>query len=615
MRGGDIENILNNSDLEDFSPSDEDTGDPPFVISPEYRPSSSSETDSDNNEQISARPTGRGSRGSQGMRVRSRGRARGLHNASGRGRATQEVGSYSPPDSPSLTGWTSSSFIAKELNRAEPSYLMVNTDEFQHIDYFRQYIDDDLVKLIVEKTNQTAVKLHGRSLNLNLKECYIYLGITMVMASVNFPNLRMYWENQWRVNIIASNMSRNRFTQLRNALKLVFDDDVTQEARSKDKLWKVRPLIKRMQQGCMAQEKQQKLCIDEMIVPFSGSCGIKQYCPGKPNPEGLKIFVLANPDGLVCDFHVYEGSTTYPDYEETRFGLGEKAVLTLAESLVPGHVIYCDRYFTSEKLLDELMDQGIGCSGTIMKNRIPREARPDVIDDKLLKDRGRGSNQVLVRHDGKMALTKWFDNKPVTLLSTVEASDAEDICRRWCKGEKRYLLVNRPRVIRNYNNNMGGVDLADRMLAVCPYRYRTKKWTQRFISHMVDMAVSNSWILYKKDKIKQHVPMKKVLQLRGFKNELGEYLIENHSRREDNIPDCSDAEEGQPPIPRRRGKPTDPLPSKRRRVQGAEHLPKYDEKQSRCRHCHYKKSRISCISCKVTLCLTSDRNCFTEFHS
>lgn len=64
--------------------------------------------------------------------------------------------------------------------------------------------------------------------------------------------------------------------------------------------------------GCTGrnQEKQNNLCIDEMIVPFTGTCGMKQYCPGKPNPEGLKIFGLSNINGLVCDFDVYQGSTT-----------------------------------------------------------------------------------------------------------------------------------------------------------------------------------------------------------------------------------------------------------------------------------------------------------------
>lgn len=122
LRGADIENLLNDSDLEDSSPSDEDTGDPPFVINPEYRSSSSSDTDTYNDVQISIRSTDRGRRGSRGG---SRGRARGFRNARVRGRITQEGGTDSPPDGPSTNGWTSSSFTPKEPPR-NPSYLLFN---------------------------------------------------------------------------------------------------------------------------------------------------------------------------------------------------------------------------------------------------------------------------------------------------------------------------------------------------------------------------------------------------------------------------------------------------------------------------------------------------------
>lgn len=47
-----------------------------------------------------------------------------------------------------------------------------------------------------------------------------------------------------------------------------------------------------------------------------------------------------------------------------------------------------------------------------------------------------------------------------------------------------------------YFTSAEGVDSADRMFAVCPSRARTKKWTMRFISHMLDLAASNAWILY-----------------------------------------------------------------------------------------------------------------------
>lgn len=109
-------------------------------------------------------------------------------------------------------------------------------------------------------------------------------------------------------------------------------------------------------------------------------------------------------------------------------------VLTLADQLVPGHVLYFDRYFNSQKLADELNNRGILCTGTLMRNRIPHGCQ--LKDDQIMKSECRGSTHVLVRPDGKLAVTKWFDNKPIILLSTIEAEAKSGFCQHWCKKTK-----------------------------------------------------------------------------------------------------------------------------------------------------------------------------------
>ncbi|CAG4980530.1 unnamed protein product [Parnassius apollo] len=210
-----------------------------------------------------------------------------------------------------------------------------------------------------------------------------------------------------------------------------------------------------------------------------------------------------------------------------------------------------------------------------MKNRIPADVRHLLTNDTEFKKQGRGSSQVIVRNDDNIAFTKWYDNKPVLFLSSVEANIESDECRRWCKKTKVYVTVPRPRVVRQYNQKMGGVDLADRLLAVCPYRYRTRKWTQRFFASMVDLAISNSWIQYKQDQLKALVPLKKIQQLRAFKMELGEYFIEAYC---DTNTEATDSEEDNRPLVRRTGSKSVPVPNDKFRTTGAKHLPYMAEK-------------------------------------
>ncbi|CAK1599230.1 unnamed protein product [Parnassius mnemosyne] len=254
-------------------------------------------------------------------------------------------------------GWKEKDFNPDIIPFMQPLYLPFNDEEFCKIDYFRRHVNDELMQIIVDRSNEMYLLRNGQFLNLTLPECYIFIAINLAMSCIGYPILRMYWQHKFRVAFVADHMSRNRFFILWNSLKLVNDNDFSAEDKSKDKLWKVHPLIKEIHKGCHSIPKDQKLSINEMIIPFTGACGMKQYSPGKLNPTGLKTFVLANPTEEVCVFDIYQGATTYPFYADTSFGLGEKAVLALREDLLPGHIIYCDRYFTTETLIVELKKQ------------------------------------------------------------------------------------------------------------------------------------------------------------------------------------------------------------------------------------------------------------------
>ncbi|KAK8776714.1 hypothetical protein V5799_029941, partial [Amblyomma americanum] len=186
-------------------------------------------------------------------------------------------------------------------------------------------------------------------------------------------------------------LSRNRFEKLRNNLHIV---DANNPSKT-DRLWKVRPLLDAFQKRCNELVPEERLCIDEQIVPFKGHLDIKQYIKGKPHPWGVKVFMICGESGLIYGFLPYQGSTTtLPDRLKCNFGITGAVVMTLAQRIPSGvgHKLFFDNYFTSLPLLRELRKKKIFAAGTI---RSIRCEKCPLMSEKDLKIKVRGSSDCL----------------------------------------------------------------------------------------------------------------------------------------------------------------------------------------------------------------------------
>ncbi|KAH1001415.1 hypothetical protein HUJ04_005441 [Dendroctonus ponderosae] len=295
------------------------------------------------------------------------------------------------------------------------------------LEYFEKYISNDFFASVSTLTNMREVSVTGHSLETSATEIKKLFGCTMLIGIYALPRLRMFWAQNTRVPIVSDNITRNRFFKLRSRLKVVDDNMISAEEKSHDRFWKVRPLLDSIQRGCRMNERSPMVSIDEQMIPFAGQVLMKQFVRGKPNPVGLKNFVMTTPTGIPLDFYLYEGKGSSVESAllatPEKLDVGGRMVLKLTDTLPLGVFVFTDRYFTSIPLIDFLFSRKVFLAGTIMANRIPKNA--GISSDNDLKKKKRGSYDQLVRDDGKISLVKWFDNKPVNLASSCMGVEPE----------------------------------------------------------------------------------------------------------------------------------------------------------------------------------------------
>ncbi|XP_049331648.1 piggyBac transposable element-derived protein 3 [Astyanax mexicanus] len=466
--------------------------------------------------------------------------------------------------------WRASPLTPNQAQFEHEEETVQNRENWTPLDYIEQYIDKDLMKMIADCSNATSLSRSGAPLNTSTDEMYHFFGACILMSCVPYPAIRMYWSKTTKLPAITEKFTRDRFFRLRRSLKVLIDDDVPEDLRECDKFWKVRPFLNRILKGCKSQARPQCVSIDEQMIPFTGACPWRQYLPMKPNPVGMKIFVCATADGIVLDFDIYQGADALLEQVEQPgdLGLGGLVIDRLSQTLHPNTNIYCDRFFTSIQVMEHMMKKQMHVTGTVMKNRV-NAAVQKLPTDKTMKKDGRGTSAQVTTEDGKICVVKWYDNKPVLMMSSVHAREPEDNCQRWNKKLKQYVTISRPNIIREYNSKMGGVDLADRMMSYYRMSGRTKKWTLRMLMHFTDLALSNSWLLYRKDLTVCGTLKKNIMQFLEFQMEVAMTFLAQHAN------DSSDFSEEDDPVVLFQGKkrPVKAVPHVSFRRRANAHLP------------------------------------------
>ncbi|XP_023195555.1 piggyBac transposable element-derived protein 3-like [Xiphophorus maculatus] len=392
--------------------------------------------------------------------------------------------------------------------------------------YFKMFFSEDILEVVLEQSNLYAIQCDtNKPLNLTKKELEQFMGTAVYMSLFGLPGTRMFWNKATRVSQVADTMALNRWEFIKKSLH--FNNNEVRQRENIDPLHKIRPLVTHLTSKLQTIPMIEKLAVDEQMVPFKGRNRLKQYLPAKPKKWGYKIFILAGSDGVPHNFEIYTGRVVQPP-ELPDVGASGNVVLRLAQPIPrqQNYKVFFDNWFTSVPLILTLAHQGIHCTGTVRSNRLPGV---NLMCDVELKRTGRGSFEQKIAMVGETTLhaVKWYDNRSVSLLSNYIGAHPVTDVDRWDGKQKKIIKVPCPAVVREYNKNMGGVDLLDSLIALYRNKIRSKKWYHRLMFHFIDMTIVTAWLLYKRDCSSTGMRKEEQMRLYTFKSYIAESLCKS----------------------------------------------------------------------------------------
>ena len=360
---------------------------------------------------------------------------------------------------------------------------------------FLSLITPQIIELMSDETNryatqflehnQATLKPHSkvrRWSQTDPAEIRNFMGILLNMGLVRKPSTEDYWSMDpiLATPAISSVMAHDRF----EVLLRFWHFDNNEDAVEGDRLHKIRQLcdaiLSRFQD---VYHPSKELSIDESMVLWRGRLVFRQYIPGKKHKYGVKLYLLCEPSGYVWNAMVYCGKM------DPISGLGhsEAVVMKLMEKRLDlGHQLYVDNFYTGMPLAKELLKRKTLLCGTVCKTR---QGLPAPV---VLATLQKGASTT--RRQGRIIVTKWKDKRDVLMLSSFHTGalvPSRNVNRR---GE----TINKPDCVLSYNANMCGVDRTDQLTSYYSPLRKTVRWYKKIALHLIDTALSNSYLLYRK---------------------------------------------------------------------------------------------------------------------
>ena len=421
-------------------------------------------------------------------------------------------------------------WVEEFLGRQQTNFIP--PESAKPLDFFSLLFDDRNLDHILAETNlyarqkyATKPRLLAAWNNVTSAERKAFFCICIIMGIDHLPSTSLYWStNSFLGNPgIQRVISRNRFQQISQMLH--FNDssrEPKQGAENFDRLYKIRPMLSQLNRKFQEiYSPSQNISVDEGMIAFKGRLSFRQYMPAKPTKYGIKVWMAADSaNRYVLNYEVYLGKEPG---RQRQHGLGYDVVMTMTEPFWNlNHHVFFDNFFSSPKLLQDLLDRKTYACSTV---RLNRKGLPACSKKKLK------TGEIVCSRKNHIVFTKWHDKRDVSVLSTNCNPQSPHILVQRTNKKKEKFVIYKPRVIQLYSEHMGGVDLADQLRSYYAFTRSSTHWYKYIFWYLFDVSVCNSFLLSNMCVTRGAKPKSQL----DFRSELAAQLIGNFCGRKRSI--------------------------------------------------------------------------------